>query len=173
MAGLELFDDAVEDEIRQGVIEPVLKGEYQVALATIPAAQRRLHANIPEKKRISYGRYYTVKVLGERLYARLIEAGAPAFEFAAFAFEHSDDSIARGVALAMLSFHGLEHFEQVTPYFETGAADEHWEVREFAAGKLAHYKIPRYVHMTDFPMTVTGKVRKIDMRAETVRILGL
>ncbi|QZY44590.1 long-chain-fatty-acid--CoA ligase [Mycobacterium sp. TJFP1] len=47
-------------------------------------------------------------------------------------------------------------------------------VRDFAVGKLAHYKIPRYVHVTDdFPMTVTGKVRKIDMRAETVRILGL
>nr|WP_237166777.1 AMP-binding protein [Mycolicibacterium hippocampi] len=47
-------------------------------------------------------------------------------------------------------------------------------VREFATGKLAHYKIPRYVHVVDdFPMTVTGKVRKIDMRAETARMLGL
>ncbi|WP_370332239.1 long-chain-fatty-acid--CoA ligase [Mycolicibacterium hippocampi] len=47
-------------------------------------------------------------------------------------------------------------------------------VREFATGRLAHYKIPRYVHLVDdFPMTVTGKVRKIDMRAETVRMLGL
>ncbi|MGB9308768.1 MAG: AMP-binding protein [Mycobacterium sp.] len=47
-------------------------------------------------------------------------------------------------------------------------------VRAFCAGKLAHYKIPRYVHITDeFPMTVTGKVRKVDMRAETIRLLGL
>ena len=47
-------------------------------------------------------------------------------------------------------------------------------VREFAADKLAHYKIPRYVHVVDyFPMTVTGKVRKVDMRAESIRILGL
>ncbi|BBZ64441.1 AMP-binding protein [Mycolicibacterium monacense] len=47
-------------------------------------------------------------------------------------------------------------------------------VREFARDKLAHYKIPRYVHVVDeFPMTVTGKVRKVDMRAETVRLLGL
>ncbi|GBG39045.1 long-chain-fatty-acid--CoA ligase [Mycobacterium montefiorense] len=47
-------------------------------------------------------------------------------------------------------------------------------VRAFCAGKLAHYKIPRYVHIVDeFPMTVTGKVRKVDMRAETVRLLGL
>ncbi len=41
-------------------------------------------------------------------------------------------------------------------------------VRAFSSGKLAHYKIPRYVHVVDeFPMTVTGKVRKVDMRAET------
>ena len=46
------------------------------------------------------------------------------------------------------------------------------DVREFAAGKLAHYKIPRYVHVVEeFPMTVTGKVRKVAMRDEAVSIL--
>jgi len=46
-------------------------------------------------------------------------------------------------------------------------------LREFCAGKLAHYKIPRYVHITDdFPMTVTGKVRKIEMRERSLEILG-
>jgi fatty-acyl-CoA synthase len=47
-------------------------------------------------------------------------------------------------------------------------------LREFCQGKLAHYKIPRYVHITDeFPMTVTGKVRKVEMRERSVEILGL
>ncbi|BBZ31818.1 AMP-binding protein [Mycolicibacterium confluentis] len=47
-------------------------------------------------------------------------------------------------------------------------------LREYASAKLAHYKIPRYVHVVDeFPMTVTGKVRKVEMREETARILGL
>ncbi|MFD9733586.1 AMP-binding protein [Umezawaea sp. NPDC059074] len=47
-------------------------------------------------------------------------------------------------------------------------------LREFCTGKLAHYKIPRYVHVVDeFPMTVTGKVRKIQMREEAVTLLGL
>jgi fatty-acyl-CoA synthase len=47
-------------------------------------------------------------------------------------------------------------------------------LREFCTGKLAHYKIPRYVHITDeFPMTVTGKIRKIEMREKSVEILGL
>jgi fatty-acyl-CoA synthase len=47
-------------------------------------------------------------------------------------------------------------------------------VREFATGKLAHYKIPRYVVVVEeFPMTVTGKVRKVEMREKTVADLGL
>ena len=47
-------------------------------------------------------------------------------------------------------------------------------VRAFCAGKLAHYKIPRYVRVVDeFPMTVTGKIRKVQMREESVRLLGL
>jgi fatty-acyl-CoA synthase len=47
-------------------------------------------------------------------------------------------------------------------------------LREFCAGKLAHYKIPRYVHVVDdFPMTVTGKVRKVEMRKQAAELLGL
>ncbi|MBV5242390.1 AMP-binding protein [Mycolicibacterium sp. PAM1] len=47
-------------------------------------------------------------------------------------------------------------------------------VREFATDKLAHYKIPRYVHVVDeFPMTVTGKIRKVEMREVSARLLGL
>lgn len=46
-------------------------------------------------------------------------------------------------------------------------------VRAFATGKVAHYKIPRYVRVVDeFPMTITGKVRKVDMRAESARLFG-
>ena len=48
------------------------------------------------------------------------------------------------------------------------------KLREFCTGKLAHYKIPRYVHITDgYPMTVTGKVRKVEMRERSVDILGM
>jgi fatty-acyl-CoA synthase len=47
-------------------------------------------------------------------------------------------------------------------------------VRAFATGRLAHHKIPRYVMLVDeFPMTVTGKIRKVQMREETAERLGL
>jgi fatty-acyl-CoA synthase len=48
------------------------------------------------------------------------------------------------------------------------------QVRDFCAGRIAHYKVPRYVRFTDgFPMTVTGKVQKFLMRETSVAELGL
>ena len=47
-------------------------------------------------------------------------------------------------------------------------------LRDYATGQLAHYKIPRYVHLVEeFPMTVTGKIRKVEMRERSVELLGL
>jgi fatty-acyl-CoA synthase len=55
-----------------------------------------------------------------------------------------------------------------------GASLDAGGLRDYCSGRLAHYKIPRYVHVVDeFPMTVTGKVRKVEMRADAVKLLGL
>jgi fatty-acyl-CoA synthase len=54
----------------------------------------------------------------------------------------------------------------------TSATDD--EIREFCRGKIAHFKIPRYVRFVDeFPMTVTGKVQKYLMREKSIADLGL
>ncbi|WP_231440681.1 AMP-binding protein [Brevibacterium zhoupengii] len=46
------------------------------------------------------------------------------------------------------------------------------EVRDFCKGKLAHFKIPRYVEVREsFPMTVSGKIRKIELREEGEKII--
>ncbi len=48
------------------------------------------------------------------------------------------------------------------------------EIKAYCKGQIAHFKIPRYYKFVDdFPMTVTGKVRKIDMREESIKELGL
>ncbi len=48
------------------------------------------------------------------------------------------------------------------------------EVREFCKGKIAHYKVPRYIRfVTGFPMTVTGKIQKFKIREEMKNQLGL
>ena len=47
-------------------------------------------------------------------------------------------------------------------------------LREFCRGRIAHFKVPRYVKFVDeFPMTVTGKVQKFKMREQAVDELGL
>jgi fatty-acyl-CoA synthase len=56
---------------------------------------------------------------------------------------------------------------------EAAATDEQ-SIKDFCKGKIAHYKVPRYVKFTtEFPMTVTGKVRKIEMRETSISELGL
>jgi len=48
------------------------------------------------------------------------------------------------------------------------------EIRAFCEGRIAHYKVPRYVKFVDaFPMTVTGKIRKFPMRQQMIDELGL
>ena len=54
---------------------------------------------------------------------------------------------------------------------ETATEDE---IRAYCKGKIAHYKIPRYVKfVTEYPMTVTGKIQKYKMREVAVKELGL
>jgi fatty-acyl-CoA synthase len=48
------------------------------------------------------------------------------------------------------------------------------DLRAYCTGKIAHYKIPRYLRISDdFPMTVTGKVQKFKMREVSVAELDL
>jgi fatty-acyl-CoA synthase len=55
-----------------------------------------------------------------------------------------------------------------------GATIDVEEMRAFCDGRIAHYKVPRYLKLAnEFPMTVTGKVRKIEMRETSIAELGL
>ena len=54
---------------------------------------------------------------------------------------------------------------------ETASEDD---IKDFCRGRLAHFKVPRYVVFVDeFPMTVTGKIQKFKMREESIERLGL
>ncbi|MGZ5378783.1 MAG: AMP-binding protein [Mycobacterium sp.] len=100
---------------------------------------------------------------GENIYPREIEE---------FLYTHPDVDDAQVIGVPDEKY-GEEICAWVRMKPGKGALDAH-ALREFATGMLAHYKIPRYVHVVDeFPMTVTGKVRKVEMRAETVKLFGL
>jgi fatty-acyl-CoA synthase len=99
---------------------------------------------------------------GENLYPREIEE---------FLYTHPDivDAQVIGVPDAKL---GEELMAWVK--LRDGAAPMTAQsLREFCQGKLAHFKIPRYVRVVDqFPMTVTGKIRKVEMREVSTQLLA-
>ena len=48
------------------------------------------------------------------------------------------------------------------------------ELRDFCKERIAHYKIPKYwKFVSEFPMTISGKIRKVEMREIAARELGL
>jgi fatty-acyl-CoA synthase len=100
---------------------------------------------------------------GENIYPREIEE---------FLYTHPDIVDAQVVGVPDPKY-GEELMAWIT--LRNGAAELTTDdLRAFCEGKLAHYKIPRYVHLVDsFPMTVTGKIRKVEIREESVRLLGL
>jgi fatty-acyl-CoA synthase len=100
---------------------------------------------------------------GENIYPREIEE---------FLYSHPDivDAQVIGVPDARYG-EELMVWVQLRPGADDLTAET---LRQYCSGRLAHYKIPRYVHVVDeFPMTVTGKVRKMQMREESVVLLGL
>ncbi len=66
--------------------------------------------------------------------------------------------------------------EQVMAWVQLDAHQEltDEELKEFCRGKIAHFKIPHYIRFVSaFPMTVTGKIRKVEMREKSIADLGL
>ena len=70
----------------------------------------------------------------------------------------------------------IKYGEQVMAWVKLreGAEATGEEIKQFCRGRIAHFKVPQYVKFVDnFPMTVTGKVRKVEMREVSVAELGL
>jgi fatty-acyl-CoA synthase len=99
---------------------------------------------------------------GENIYPREIEEflyGHPAIE-----------------DVQVIGVPDVKYGEELMAWVKTapGASVDLESVREFCKGRIARYKIPRYVKIVDeFPMTVTGKVRKVEMRETSITELGL
>ena len=48
------------------------------------------------------------------------------------------------------------------------------DIRDFCRDQIAHYKVPRYIRfVSEFPMTVTGKIQKFEMRNAMIAELEL
>jgi len=129
---MKILNAEIEHKIAELIIKNCINKKYDLAIENIPKTIDELYANIPDNKRISYGRVHTIRVLGEYLFNHFSEIDAPTFEIASNIYNNSEDSKAKSVALGMLSFIGLQDYRKVLPYFETAASDENWDVREMA-----------------------------------------
>jgi fatty-acyl-CoA synthase len=99
---------------------------------------------------------------GENVYPREVEE---------FLYGHPDIADVQVIGVPDERY-GEELMAWVIP--RGGAALDEDAVREFCRGKIAHYKVPRYVKFVDaFPMTVTGKVQKFKMREQAIDELDL
>ena len=100
---------------------------------------------------------------GENVYPREIEE---------FLFTHPDILDVQVIGVPDLKY-GEEIMAWVRLRPDAGPLNAEG-LRVFCANRIAHFKIPRYVHVVEeFPMTVTGKVQKYLLRATAVELLGL
>jgi fatty-acyl-CoA synthase len=99
---------------------------------------------------------------GENVYPREIEE---------FLYSHPDIADVQVIGVPDAKY-GEEIMAWVKP--REGATPSEEDVREFCRGRIAHFKVPRYVKLVDdFPMTVTGKIQKFKMRETSIAELGL
>ena len=99
---------------------------------------------------------------GENIYPREVEE---------FLYTHPDV-----VDVQVIGVPDIKYGEELCAWVrvDEGAELTEEQLREWCKGKLAHYKVPRYVRFTDeFPMTVTGKIQKFKMRETSIEELGL
>jgi len=129
---MQILTAEIRRKITELIIANCLNKQYDLVTKNISPIIDELYANIPENKRISYGRVHTVRVLSHFLFNQFNESNAPVFQIAVNIFEQGTDFKTKGVALGILSFFGLKNYETVLPYFESAAADENWDVREMA-----------------------------------------
>ncbi|MHC1604482.1 MAG: hypothetical protein ACXQTP_00720 [Candidatus Methanofastidiosia archaeon] len=122
----------MKKKIHRDIINAILQEKYELATKNISAIIDELYINIPDDKRVSCGRVYTIKILSEYLYTCLIKTSDLTYEFASAMFNKYNNFKNKGVLLGMLSFYGLDNYNKVLSYFESAASSSDWNMRELS-----------------------------------------
>ena len=148
----------------------VMRGYYNLSDATASAIDEQGWLHTGDLAEVDADGYY--KITG-RLKDMIIRGGENVYprEVEEFLYTHPKISDVQIIGVPDERF-GEEVMAWVM--LKPGETAESEEIREFCRGKIAHFKIPRYVKVTsEFPMTVTGKIQKFRMREMAVEELGL
>lgn len=129
---MKIINHDIKMKIQRDIIANLLQGNYASTMTHVPDVLAALYDSIPQKKRISFGRVYTVQLLSKYLSSSLVERNANVYETGATLFDKSEDFQSKGIALGILSFYGIDDYAKVLPFFEASASSSDWNMREFA-----------------------------------------
>jgi len=129
---MNILTKELERKIHRSIIENCIRKDYEKAIKNIPQISDELYSNIPDNKRISYGRVYVVKVLSQYIFNQMITTDTSILQYSSKLFDMSNDFNNKGLALGILSLYGQDHFNDVLPYFKAAASSNDWNIREFA-----------------------------------------
>lgn len=133
---MDLLTSQLKERLQREVVHPIQQGDHASAAGRLPQLVSAVHAAIPAKKRVSFGIYSVVKLLGEALFEQLEAQGKNVLEAGGGLYDACDRTApgAAGVALSALAMFGQTDVHAVCPYFEHAAASDDWMLREFAQG---------------------------------------
>lgn len=165
----EILGPGIQGEL-QARSSMVMQGYYNMPEATAAAIDDEGWLHTGDLAEVDEDGYY--KITG-RLKDMIIRGGENVYprEIEEFLYTHPKISDVQVIGVPDERF-GEEVMAWVM--LRPGESADAEEIREFCRGKIAHFKVPRYVRVTEeFPMTVTGKIQKFRMREMAVEELGL
>src|SRR5215211_3143678 len=174
---VKIADPATGDELSRGQQGElctrgfiVMKGYYNLPEATAKAIDADGWLHTGDLATMDANGY--CKITG-RLKEMIIRGGENIYPREIEEFLYTNPKIAD---VQVVGIPDLKYGEEVMAWvkLKDGQTAGVEELREFCRGKIAHYKVPRYVKfVSEFPMTVTGKIQKYKMREVAIEELGL
>ena len=129
-------------KILQKLLQRIPKDDLSIIVEDLARLINQIREDIPEKKRISTGRYTIIKKLGQETFLLLKETDIDLFEIATDIFNLSDtDPFVRSFAVQLIAIYGLESgdLSKTLPFFERAACDEEWIVRECSSSLIRKF----------------------------------
>ena len=147
-----------------------MKGYYKMPEATAAAIDSEAWLHTGDLATVDEAGYY--KITG-RLKDMIIRGGENIYPREIEEFLYTNPKVAD---VQVVGVPDLRLGEEVMAWImlrqDQSSTEE--EMREFCRSRIAHFKVPRYIKfVSEFPMTITGKIQKFRMREIAIEELGL
>lgn len=117
----------VEDEIKNSFTKNIYSLSIDECELESEKLIQTLHDAIDDKKRISYGITYVIKILCKLIYQNIDDP----YKAGLFLYNNMKDFRSRCVGLGVLSHLGVDNPNEILPILAEAASSEQWEIKEF------------------------------------------